>query len=497
MRYTEYLIPQSEPLPGQVPNSAGGYTWQISDWDRLHRFLVLGSERGTYYASEQKLTVENASAAQRCIAADRDRVLEQLRNQRTRVPKLAPSILTLAMANGFEMLPDIAWTGSQLLEFVATITQLRGEGRHLRRGIKAWYDQKDPNDLTYQVAKYRNRHGWTHRDVLRICHGKPPSKAHNAIYRWVTHGELSADCPDLLHRVEELKTGNVVDIIKNNKEITWEFLPNEALADPQVWSALLPNLPMTALLRNLGRLSANGAMDTDLVVERLNEYSGAIHPVTILAAHQVYGIGHGVRGHLSWDPDSNVIEALERMFYQSFGSIEPMNKRVMLALDVSRSMGVGEIAGIPGLTPRVASAAMAMVTARSEVASMFTAFSDGISALEISKDHSLPAVLSLVDHIRGGGTDCAMPMLWAREYGVAVDVFVIYTDNETWAGKLHPAQALDLYRQQTGIDAKMLVVGMTSTGFSIADPDRSDMMDIVGFDSAAPDLICAFGRGTI
>jgi 60 kDa SS-A/Ro ribonucleoprotein len=36
---------------------------------------------------------------------------------------------------------------------------------------------------------------------------------------------------------------------------------------------------------------------------------------------------------------------------------------------------------------------------------------------------------------------------------------------------------------------------MTSTGFSIADPADAGMMDVVGFDSATPELISDFARG--
>ena len=34
-----------------------------------------------------------------------------------------------------------------------------------------------------------------------------------------------------------------------------------------------------------------------------------------------------------------------------------------------------------------------------------------------------------------GGTDCAQPMLYAKRKKLAVDVFIVYTDNETWAGR--------------------------------------------------------------
>src|SRR5262245_34948535 len=43
--------PQSEPIPGsnQVPNNAGGHAFAVDNWTRLDRFLVLGTENGSYY----------------------------------------------------------------------------------------------------------------------------------------------------------------------------------------------------------------------------------------------------------------------------------------------------------------------------------------------------------------------------------------------------------------------------------------------------------------
>jgi 60 kDa SS-A/Ro ribonucleoprotein len=73
-----------------------------------------------------------------------------------------------------------------------------------------------------------------------------------------------------------------------------------------------------------------------------------------------------------------------------------------------------------------------------------------------------------------------------------VDVFAIYTDSETWAGKIHPAQALRQYREQMGIPAKLVVVGMVSNGFTIADPNDAGMMDVVGFDTATPQVMRDF-----
>jgi len=93
------------------------------------------------------------------------------------------------------------------------------------------------------------------------------------------------------------------------------------------------------------------------------------------------------------------------------------------------------------------------------------------------------------------GTDCALPMLYATKNTIEVDTFVIYTDNETWAGSIHPHQALQEYRRKTGIPARLVVVGMTATEFTIADPTDPGMLDVVGFDAAVPSLITEFARG--
>jgi len=87
--------------------------------------------------------------------------------------------------------------------------------------------------------------------------------------------------------------------------------------------------------------------------------------------------------------------------------------------------------------------------------------------------------------------------LYASANNLRFDTFIIYTDNETWAGNIHPFQALKQYRQKTGIDARLIAVGMTTTEYSIADPSDSGMLDIVGFDTSAPNIMSDFIRGNL
>jgi 60 kDa SS-A/Ro ribonucleoprotein len=101
-------------------------------------------------------------------------------------------------------------------------------------------------------------------------------------------------------------------------------------------------------------------------------------------------------------------------------------------------------------------------------------------------------VVRQISTVPFGGTDCALPVVEATKHRWTVDAFVVFTDSETWAGNIHPVQALREYRERMGIAAKLVVVAMTSNGFSIADPDDAGMLDVVGFDTATPNVMADF-----
>ncbi len=177
--------------------------------------------------------------------------------------------------------------------------------------------------------------------------------------------------------------------------------------------------------------------------------------------------------------------------------MRPANKRHLLALDVSGSMTMGSVAGVPGLTPNMAAAAMSMVALRTEPGAFTMGFASQFRALGVTPRDTLESAMRKAQSGSFGATDCAQPMLWAAQEGLAVDTFVVYTDNETWAGNVHPKVALDRYAQKMGIAPRLIVVGLTATGFTIADPSRADMLDVVGFDTAAPNVMAAFARGEV
>lgn len=529
------VTPQSQKIPGstQVPNSAGGFSWSVDDWERLNRFLILGTEGGSYYASERKLTVENAESVLRAIKNDGKRAVDAIVqvSDSGRAPKNTPALFALAMAGGLgdadtrryalQSLPKVARIGTHLFQFAEALQGFRGWGRGARRAIANWYESKTPEQLAHQLVKYPQREGWSHGDLLRLSHASAPTASHRVLYDWATPGKgfdgkelkdlLEFPGLSLLIGQELLKEARSIEEVA---ELVSEYrLPREAIQSAntewlnsvEVWDALLrQGMPMEAMIRNLGVMTARGLLKplsdaSKLVVGALSDQEritkSRLHPIKILTALLTYQAGHGNLGKLSWTPNQRIVDALDKAFYMAFGNVESTGKRIMLALDVSGSMDGGTVAGVQGLTPRVAAAAMALVTANREPNHVITAFQTRMIPLNVSPRQRLDDVLRATARLPFGGTDCAQPMLYALSNGLKVDTFVILTDSETWAGSMHPSQALRKYREKTGIPAKLVVVGMVSNGFTIADPNDSGMLDVVGFDTATPQLISEFSKG--
>jgi 60 kDa SS-A/Ro ribonucleoprotein len=538
-RLRRLVTPQAEPIPGstQVADSAGGYAWDVGHWARLDRFLVLGTEGGTFYVGERALTREGARAVEACLAEDGPRVVRRVVeiSEAGRAPKNDPALFVLAMAAGLgddatrsaalAALPAVARTGTHLFHFLGYVKAFRGWGRGVRSAVGRWYTRKAPEDLAYQVLKYGSRDGWSHRDALRLAHPRAPSVAHDLLFRYAVKGwegvlELrGVDDIGVLERIEAVQairtmTGNAAEAARviSVYRLTREMVPSELLAHAVVWEALLEGMPLGAMVRNLGTMSkvgllAPGSDASRTVAARLADGDvirrARLHPLALLVALRTYAQGQGMRGAGAWTVVPQVVNALDGAFYLAFGSVTPTGKCTLLALDVSGSM-VSPVHGLPFVSCREASAAMALVTAATEpewrmvgftagsYPSMYPVLGTGLSPLSISPRQRLDDAVATIARLPMGGTDCALPMVVAARERWAVDTFVVYTDNETWAGSIHPAQALREYRERMGIAAKLVVVAMASNGFSIADPDDAGMLDVVGFDTATPQVIADF-----
>lgn len=511
---------QTEPIPGQqqVKNNAGGFVYAVDKWKQLERFLILGSEGGTYYVGEKKLTKENALNVMSAIAEDGARAVRIICDisDAGRAAKNDPAIFALALAASAEdirtrqialaALPKVCRIPTHLFHFVTYVKNMRGFGRGLRTALAKWYNDKDVDTLAFHSVKYQSRDGWSNADVIRLAHPKTDDDIRNAVYAWMLKGdneEIHDRLPRIIRAFESAKKANARETISLIREhnLTREMINNEHLKDPDVWDALLEKMPLEAMMRNLGNMSKvellkplSNAEQT--VTNRLGNQEllkkARLHPLSILVAMKIYAQGRGMKGDGTWKPVPRVVSALDDAFYKAFQYLEPTGKRFFFGIDVSGSMS-SPIAGMP-ISSCEAAGAMAMAIVKTEPRFYAMGFCDRFVDLGINDRMSLLEVTRTCQWNNFGRTDCSLPMIYAKDHKLEVDAFIVITDNETYAGRIHPSQALKEYREKMGINAKQVVMATTPSPFSIADPKDAGTLDVVGFDTAVPTVITNFIR---
>jgi len=531
-------LPVTEPLPdrGQVLNSTGGYTWAVDDWKRLERFLVLGSEGGTYYVDEPDLTKQNHDGVLACLKADARRTIQTVVDisVQGRAYRNEPALFVLALAAAsdcpetralaLEALPQVARIGTHLYHFMAYVTAFRGTGRGVRNAIGRWFTSKAPEELAHQVVKYQQRDGWSARDMLRLAHPKAYNDAQEAVFRWVigglaatgprsvqrklagvkTYPDVRQHLPVFIEAFEQAKFADEAELVKliAAHKLPREAVPTDKLNSVAVWEVLLQNMPLTAMIRNLGKMTAVGlvrplSQAAKLVTERLTNAGylrkSRIHPMQVLVASRVYGGNAGLRGKLAWTAVPSILSALDEAFYATFPNVHPCGKPLLIGLDVSGSMN-SSMAGATALRACEATAALALVHASVEPECHIFGFADTFRELGIRKGMTLETAMRQAADMNFGSTDISLCFEYARKAKLKVGGFICMTDNEVNCGR-HPALALRDYRANFVPDARSVMLATTSTPFTCNDPEDAYGLDVVGFDSSVPSVVADFIRG--
>lgn len=195
----EEAASQMQPLNDkQLPNSEGGYVWQVTDMTRLHRFLCYGSEGGTYYINEQKLGFDNADALLRLIEDGKGcEMVQEIKtfSQEGRAAKPEPLLFALAVCSqcsdantkqaAYKAVPEVCRIPTHLFTFIQFKKDLKEGmkcgmwGRALRKAVADWYNGKNGMAVALAVTKYKQRNGWSHKDLFRLSHLKPANEGND------------------------------------------------------------------------------------------------------------------------------------------------------------------------------------------------------------------------------------------------------------------------------------------------------------------------------
>src|SRR6478609_5777464 len=254
----------------EVRNNAGGFTFKVSDKDRLERFLILGVDGGTFYVGQKDLTKQNVDFVKKMITRDKQShlVIDTLVSvaDENRAAKNGPALFLLALlftVDGVDreylresgVFNKVVRTSTHLFEFANYVDALGGWGRAKRNAIAGWYTSQDADKLAYQAVKYRQREGWTHRDLFRKVH---PVGVDKNVGNFILGKDVTAPGTILDGFAQMQKAGSVKEVVRILNTYTtlpWETIPTQFLTDADVWKTLFYNgaLGQTALLRNVTR----------------------------------------------------------------------------------------------------------------------------------------------------------------------------------------------------------------------------------------------------
>ena len=542
--------PQNQPIPGREadmqPNAAGGYGFKIGDERRLQRWLILGSETGTIYEDSETLTKQNLDALRGLVQSNPSAVVPLIRDVRKNdwAMRLSPLIFALAFASTSEAtkqaalaaLGDIAQNASQLMEFLAARKDILGKAktsRAIRTAVSQWYNSRDVNALIYQILKYRTRNGFSHAQILDLFHVAPIDDAHEQLFAWLSWQDTVSDAsfeaglknvqPEQAERsrakrartlemaqqavrnfpiigdfllLQETTNEDEAAALIRKHNFTREMVPNTLLNSKVVWGALVAKMPYEALIRSLNKITVvglTGAFKTSALVARITDVDlirkSRVHPMRVFTAWKQYSAGKGDKGSLTWTPSPQIVRALEEAFYLSFENVEPSEKNIVVAVDVSGSMRGATVSGIPNTNATEVAAALTLVYLKANPNALVLSFDTGVRELPAHAGMNIQQVIDLTSRY-GGGTDCSLPFQYINSHKLPADGVLMITDSETWAGHQHVTQA-------NSNRIKFFNVQTTASRASLNDPKDEHWFEVAGFSADTVKLAELFFAGRI
>jgi 60 kDa SS-A/Ro ribonucleoprotein len=383
---------------------------------------------------------------------------------------------------------------------------MRGMGKIIRSAGQSWLAKSDAQAVAYQLLKYQQRSGFSHRDALRLFHVQPPSKDHELLYHWAVKGwtELSTEIPSpALAQIwwyEWLKRNpdRTHEAIAQGK-LTHEMAAPIGQMDRRAWQLLFDTMPIGAMLRNLGSLTELGVLRADeptnlervaaVLNDRERVRKGRIHPIYVLKALKTYKSGGQIgKSKKTWTPVPRIVDILEKAVDLAFDSVEPTGKVFMHAVDISGSMSWSALPSV-GMTCCEIATAMALASAKAEINYMIRGFSTEFIDLEITKEDTFTSALRKTSDRNFGGTDASVAYDWMLKNNFNADVICFWTDSESWAGNRHPSQALAEYRRKVNPNVQAIYITLQSARITLVDPKDPMSWDLGGFDPTMPRVI--------
>ncbi len=277
-------------------------------------------------------------------------------------------------------------------------------------------------------------------DVIEITHPEPKAPWQSALFKYLLdqrHGRGVAD-PEVLAKLAEYEkalalTGDAfkeaftADFVRES-ELTWETASSRyGKLDARFWEAMIPNMGIFALVRNLRNFDQVGISDEAVatvkakITDAENIAKGRMFPIRFLGAW-------AATNSMRWG------EPLETALNLSLSNVPGLKGRTLILVDISGSMTQSRLSDKSELTREAGACVFgAALAVRAENADL-VAFETDSRPVPFHKSQS---ILRLVEDIKRkpneqGGTNTLQALdRWFKDH----DRVIIITDEQatSWA----------------------------------------------------------------
>jgi 60 kDa SS-A/Ro ribonucleoprotein len=381
-------------------------------------------------------------------------------------------------------------TPGDLQDFLQIIrtSKTRGMGRSIKRAVGEYL----MNMSEYSVIKYgSDSQKMSIRDMFRLARPKPSGYYRNkadALAHYVVTGDFS-EATELLPQITAFE---MFKVIGNSPEARMKFitegkLPHEVvtsrITETSEWMALMYQMPVFALLRNLVTLNRHKVFEdpkaweyvAGVLTDSARIRKAMIFPFRFWSAYN--------RCQAEGLPEP-ILAALREATELATANCPTLPGATLICNDVSGSMG-GKISEKSDLTADdVASILAAAAYKRSLAGSEIVSFDHNAYQRKVHQTWPLMDIArSITGH--GGGTDLSQPIIWAMTAQRKFDNLIWITDSEDWVqwmqNKRGAIDAIRTYKRTVNPSAKFFFLQVMPYEHAVVPPEEPNCHYLYGW----------------
>lgn len=476
-------------------NEAGGLAYARRPEAALALYAATGCLNGTFYASAEaqlQAVLELAARAEPGFVA-RTAVYARERGHMKDMPALLLASLSLRdgelMERAFARVVD---NGRMLRNFVQVLRSGQvgrtSLGSRPKRLVRQWVETASVEQLL--AAAIGNDPSLA--DVIKMVRPKPADAQRAALYAWLIGKPFDeAALPSPVREYEAFKRDPSGPLPK----LPFQYFTSLPL-DAAQWGELARNASWQALRMNLNTFQRHGVFgDPQRVAEiaaRLRDEraiaKARAFPYQLMSA---YNAGDGL--------PAPILQALQDAMEIATRQVPALDGEVVVAVDVSGSMGAPVTGYRKGATSKVrcvdVAALIAACIQRNHPGARVLPFDTSVRSLRLNPRDSVTTQAGQLAALCGGGTSVSAPFAALNRERANVDLMVLVSDNESWRDTRQggATAAMREWAQIKARNPRARLVCIDLQPVATAQTvESADVLHVGGFSDAVFDLIATF-----